>query len=562
MKHVRFLPALLPPLGVFLGSFLLYRLTAARFVGWVDAAWILTSAKNLELGVWANVHNLFNLLGFLWLKVFSGVDPHLALTALCSLFGSLTVLGMYLAGMELTGNKTATLLGSAALAVSLSLWWHSTAIEVYTLNTALISLMFYAVLRAFRRRQPGFLCLAFFAGGLGISNHVLMGLYIIAFFFVLLPLAFRRFHLKVRYLAAFFLCYLAGAAFYAVLFFLQWLHFHTTGNQSGVGGLFHSFVQTFQYAMGGPFLQSMFTTTMGASQKFFWRWNYLFLIGLNYPSPALLFIFRGFPLLWSKKDLRPVVLFYLVGLAAQVIWSANYFIWDMYAFALPVYVMLFLPLTAGLDRFLSKRRRGALGPILLLSFLIPVVLYPCFSRWPNRENTVDRYMALYPEAERTGGIWDPAEYIFNPIKRTYRGAEIFCEGVLAVLPHGAEYWDDESKGAYPLEYYYQDILGKRRDVHINRIFGLIMNDEDADSHARRILSQLRQRKPVFLAALVEPQREILNRLYTLLDREASLEEVRVMDLAAFRKSFPVYEFIDVPLPTNDSLRIYRLKKRP
>lgn len=546
--------------AVFFGSFLLYWLTAARYPGWVDAAWILTSAKNLELGVWANVHNLFNLLGYLWLGLFSGADPFNALTLLCALFGSLTVLFVYLAGLEITLDPAASALGAVALTVSLSLWWHSTTIEVYTLNTALIALFLFAAFRAYRLKKPDYLYLAYFAGGLGISNHVLMGLYVFAFFALLLPLSVRRLRLRRIHIAGLILVYLAGAAFYGVLFIRQW-HAYYGRMSPGLSSVAESFVAAFQYAMGGPFLESMFSSGMETGQKLFWRMNYLFLIVLNFPSAAIVFIGTGFPRLWKEKDYRPVVLFFLLGLVAQIIWSANYFIWDMYAFALPVYVMLGLPLILGIHRFLQKRKKAWFAPVILATFLVPVFLYPSFSRWPNRENTVDRYMSMYPEAERTGGLWDPAEYIFNPVKRTYDRAAVFSLGVLETLPSGAAYWDDESKGAYPIEYYYQDILGLRRDVDMNRIFGLIMSDEDAENHARRMLEQLRKGQPVYLAGIVQPEREILNRLYTLLDPAIPLDTVRAMDREQFIKSFPDYRIVEVPVARDGSMAIYGLKKR-
>jgi len=545
---------------VFFGSFILYWQTAARYPGWVDAAWILSSARNLELGVWANVHSLFNILGFLWLRLFHGTDPHYALTLFCSLLGSLTVLFVYLTGVALTVDPVASLLTSVALTLSLSLWWHSTTIEVYTLNTLLIAFFMFSVFKAYRLRKPGFLYAAFFTAGLGISNHVLMALYVFAFFAVLLPLSAKRFHLKVRNIIFLILVYLAGATLYAVLFIIRWSTIYR-GMGPGFGGFFESFAATFNYAMGGPFLDSMFTSGLESRQKLFWRINYIFLILLNFPSPALIFIILGFPAFWKRKEIRPVFLFYIVGITAQILWSANYFIWDMYAFALPVYVMLAVPLVLGTHNFLVKRKTLVWAPVLLVLFLVPVFLYPSFARWPNREKTVDRYMSMYPESERTGGIWDPAEYIFNPVKRSYDKAAMFCEGVLKILPTGAAYWDDESKGAYPMEYYYQDIMGRRLDVDINRIFGLIMNDEDAEQHARTMLDQLRKNQRVFLSGIVEPQREILNRLYVTLSKEASLEQVRDMDRATFIENFPDYRIEEVPLVDDGSMVIYQLKKR-
>ena len=156
------------PAGLVLaGSLLLYGLTAMRSVGWLDATLILSNAMNLRLGAWVNNHNLFSLVGHAWMAVFRFLDPHVALTLLAGLFGSLTVFLIYSAGRELTGSRLASAIGAAGLAVSHSLWWHSTMIEVYTLNGALIALALFLVFRFFR--AGGFVCLvgAFFAAGLG-----------------------------------------------------------------------------------------------------------------------------------------------------------------------------------------------------------------------------------------------------------------------------------------------------------------------------------------------------------------------------------------------------------
>jgi hypothetical protein len=233
----------------------------------------------------------------------------------------------------------------------------------------------------------------------------------------------------------------------------------------------------------------------------------------------------------------------------------------MYAFSLPVYVMLALPLIAGIDGFLKKHQNLGFHWLLFLTFLIPVILYPSFSRWPNRENSVDRYIALYPEAERTGGLWDPAQYIFNPIKRNYDAVAEYCDGVLDRLPEGANFWDDESKAAYPLSYYYQTVKGRRRDVRMNRIFGLVMGESEAQHYAQRMLGQLRRGERVFVSALVEPEKEVLVQLYNLLAPEMPAEQIRSMGLQEFRSSFPGFEIVAVPVGNDSSNRIYQLRPR-
>jgi hypothetical protein len=220
--------------------------------------------------------------------------------------------------------------------------------------------------------------------------------------------------------------------------------------------------------------------------------------------------------------------------------------------------MLAIPLAAGIDGFLKKHKAPSLKWLIFLSLLIPVVLYPSFSRWPNREKTVDRYISLYPEAERTGGLWDPAEYIFNPIKRNYTVVAELCNGIFSILPENANYWDDESKAAYPLEFYYQEIKGQRQDVKLNRVFGLVMEEADAQRHAKRVQGQLDRGEEVFISSLAEPQREILNQLYHLIDPTTPIRQIRSLTIDDFRSSFPEFEIVGIPATTEGTIEIYQL----
>jgi hypothetical protein len=553
------------PALVFTLSFILYWSTAARSPGWVDATLLLNSARKLDLGVWVNTHNLFNVMGYSWLRLFPTLDPHFALTLFSSLMGSLTVLFIYLAGVELTGNRAAAALSSAALIVSLSLWWHSTTIEVYTLNTALIGLFLFLIFRSYRTGTMKALYFAFFFGGLGISNHVLMGLYIFAFILLLFPFSDRKFQIKLRHALLLAVCYLAGAALFTTLFIIHWQKIFTNmsygSDDFSILLLAKSLITSLKYATGGGFLKMMFTQGLTSSEKLFWRSNYIFLILLNYPSAAIVFIFSGFPGMWRLDKYRSAVLFFFAGLLAQIIWSANYFIWDMYAYTLPVYVMLAIPLTVGVDRFLQRKKSKKILLLVFATFLIPVLLYTSFSHWPNREKSVDRYISMYPESERTGGIWDPVEYIFNPVKRNYQGVEIFVNGILNILPRDAVYWDDESKAAYPLRFYYQDILKRRNDINVNTIFGLIMEEEDARNYALRMQFQINNGKSVFISALVEPEREILNQLYHMQTPDIPIDLIRSKSIDNFLSTFPVYEIIEIPIVPDGSLRIYQINKR-
>jgi hypothetical protein len=200
----------------------------------------------------------------------------------------------------------------------------------------------------------------------------------------------------------------------------------------------------------------------------------------------------------------------------------------MYAFSLPVYVMLSVPIAFGIDGFLKKTGpgRARLRWAVFITFLFPLALYPGFSHWPGREATIDRYISMYPESERLGGYWDPAEYIFNPIKSGYRVVEDFAAAWAERLPPGACYWDDESKAAMPLDFYYQRVRGMRPDVQLHRFFGLFLSDEGASALARDMELHLSRGDPVFISSLAVPEREIVNKLVRIFPR-LKIEEIKL-----------------------------------
>ena len=120
---------------------------------------------------------------------------------------------------------------------------------------------------------------------------------------------------------------------------------------------------TFAYATGtGTFGSFLFPTGLAAGQRLFWRLNYLFLLAWNFASAALGLAAWGLWRFWRMKERRGCFLFFGLGIAAQIAWSANYLIWDMYAFSLPVYVMLGVPLIVGVDALLASARKTAERP--------------------------------------------------------------------------------------------------------------------------------------------------------------------------------------------------------
>jgi len=382
-----------------------------------------------------------------------------------------------------------------------------------------------------RRGGAWRLCAAAFALGLGISNHLLMVLVTAAFGVYAIVLAVQG-RVRAPQILLLILCGIAGSSVFLYAFLRD-------ASAYGVPGVLKRMIAP-------EFGSKMFPAGLTPKRRLFWILNYVLLLLWNFPSAAAVFACLGFKGMLSALRDKSAAVFYMMALSTLAVWSANYLIWDMYAFSLPVYVMLAVPMAFGIDAFL--RRGVAKGRwAVFLTFLLPLVLYPTFSRWPLREKTIDVYISMYPESVRLGGYWDPAEYIFNPIKRDYRAVQDYAEKWAEALPQGACFWDDESKAAQPLLFYYQGVRGVRRDVDIHFFYSLAMDETDARNCARDIQLHLSRGQPAFISSLAVPEREIMNQLYSLESPDSPLSAIRSMSEAELMASFPRIRVTEVPL---------------
>ena len=153
-----------------------YLITMAKTIGFVDAGLVLSNAYQLNISAWVNNHNLFSLLGWIWLKIFPFGNLFFRANLLSALFGAFTVYFIFLTCFRCSKSVLISTIAALALMLSHSMWWHSTMLEVYTLNTFLISLILFASVKFIDTGKPFWLYVAAFAWGLGISNHILMAL--------------------------------------------------------------------------------------------------------------------------------------------------------------------------------------------------------------------------------------------------------------------------------------------------------------------------------------------------------------------------------------------------
>jgi hypothetical protein len=542
---------------------LFYFITACRTPGWCDSTMIVSTVMRLNLGSWVNTHNLFNLLGYIWLRIFPSGNIHFTLVLLSALFGTFTVHLVFLAGREMTGSAISAGIGALSLMVSHSLWWHSSMLEVYTLNTVILSAMMYCIIRYEKTGLLRYLCLSSFFFGLGCSNHMYMGLFIFAAVFLT---AYMMFHQKKVSWKAFLVmaaCFLLGISLYAGVIIQSVLQnaerLRGVEDTGTVRLLWKALETTLHRATGGDFKDFMFTEDMTSEKLRFWRLNYLFFLVYNFFSIALPLGCYGIFVFWKRKNLRLTFIFLVPAVIAQALWSANYFIWDMYAFALPVYVLFSYFIIVGADSLLKKK--GAVKKVFLAlipTIFFPILLYSWVPLLSRKSEIFQRFISNYRELEWTEHTWDPIEYIFNPNKRHYDKVERYVEKLYSVLPIGAHLLDSDPRSDYPLRFYYRNILRRRTDIIHYSIFSPFLTTREARILALRIDRILSSGSSVYTSSVIYPEKAILDQLYLLYDQSETLEGLAEISTEEYLQRFPRVEFKKIVLFEDDQIWIYQM----
>ncbi|MCK4796521.1 MAG: DUF2723 domain-containing protein, partial [Spirochaetes bacterium] len=321
-----------------------YGISMSRTIGYVDSSLVLYNAYNLNISAWVDNHNLFSLLSFLLMKIFVRVDPFIVSNTFSTVCGALTVFFTFLLTKEISKNYFIAGTVSIVLMLSHSITWHSTMLEVYTLNTFLMMVLLYCFYMYYSNNNIRFAYLGAFVWGLGISNHILMGLFVFPFISFLIidhkSLTFKR-------IIAGLVCFLGGFSLFIFAFIKSTIRYH-------------SIPKAISLFTGGDFRSLMFSS----DGLFFWTTNYLYFFLYQFSIIAVIIGIIGFKFFFNKK---PFSIFFLISFFVQLIWSLNYHVWDIVAFALPVYVMFTLPIAAGLNSIRKQSVRVIILSILILS---------------------------------------------------------------------------------------------------------------------------------------------------------------------------------------------------
>ena len=538
-----------------------YLITGSRTPGWADAALIAKNVHELNFQVWVNNHNLFTLVAAAWVNVLpASLEFHYALNLLCAVLGAFTVHVVFLIGLRLTTDVAASALGALILMLSHSLWWHSTMLEVYTLSTLLLALIVFLILRYEQGGTLKDLCAAAFCFGLGCSNHAQMALLLLGFVAILLRAEQRQALLTWRSLALLGVSFVLGFQVYLWVFASEFItRVGGSMDPQTVASVLGSMLNE---TTGGGFRQYMFPSGLSLAERSFW---WLFFAGFfvyNFPTLALLLGPLG-AWSWLRSSRNRVTLaFVIVALVAELIWASNYFVWDMYAFSLPVYALFAILVIVGIDWVLHRSRQlRILFYLVTPTLFIPPLLYAQAPGWLSVNARAAELLQTLPQYRQARDFWDPLPYFFNPNKRGFDNVERYADQALSHLDASACYWGDEAKLLYPLKYYYQDTLGRRGDVRYKLIFAILGRQHELRAHSVAMMSQLEDGCSVYVESLGYPERDVLNHVFAALDPATSLATAARLPEAKFMDSFPQYRFERIELDPPDNVRIYKLMRR-
>ena len=250
---------------------------------------------------------------------------------------------------------------------------------------------------------------------------------------------------------------------------------------------YKSIAAVFNAVTGGEFRSLMFEGT----SRLFWTKNYVLLLIYQYPSPALFFLFTGVFLLFTR--IRRFDFFLIASLIPQIIWSTSYHVWDMYAFALPVYIMLAVLICKGLYRFHDKK------PILVLALLVCMTPFLLYSN-VHKFSFIQRWVLQYPSVETVRDNFDYIRYFLNPNKRGFDELDRYVTELLGILPENAHYFDNTHD--YPIYYYYQNIRQERPDIRCPVIFIFFVTENEKIRVAAMINLAISRSEPVYITKYI------------------------------------------------------------
>lgn len=397
--------------------------------------------------------------------------------------------------VELGVPRLPAALGALALAVSHTFWFHAVTTEVLSLHSFFMLSLLALALRWSRSHRPGDLRWFALLAGLGLANHLMLGLSLVPIVGYLVLSAPPTSTTEPPAPRA------AQSAFLVALFLMGlapwWVQFLRVTRVTGIG-----------LAVAGVTWLPSASPATGAREFLQAAQNLLSYLGyLTYqftPLGVALGVL-GFARLARTQRLVAVLLGMLW--ATHLAFSVGFQVIDRYAFHLPSYVIFALFIGVGAQTALEEgatisatlrtRRVLRIAGLVLAVVAAPVVLYAETPRILHAWGVTDRDLAI-PDVGF--GARDGLTYFLNPDKRGDWSAVRFGRSTLDQLAPGAVVLAPEPFLEVGMVLrYLQRAEGARPDVYVDPIVFAPRAQLAAVTLAKaRALTACR---PVYLAAL-------------------------------------------------------------
>jgi hypothetical protein len=487
-----------PPLLLLCGVAGLYLVTLAPSLNWADGArmqlevmfggstyWSFDEAKQVQtdglpfdrLGAAAWDHPLYVMLaqGFIALPF---EEPLYAINLMSAFFGVLAIAVVFAINLDLVGEPWIAALGSLALAVAHTFWFHSVTSENYTLDLFFMGLLIFLALRWARDPRPATLYWFVFVAGLGLANHIMLGLTFVPlciFIVVTAPgtaevhtglrllLSPKQYANFLRRLGVRRLLILSGL--FGIGLAPWWIQFLRMARIIGVPLML-------RIAFGFPWLGNR----MSAASPLALLVHLLQYCGwllFQFMPYGVIFGLYGF---WKMHRARPMINWlFLTLLAIHILFSANYTLADQFDFHLPSYLLFSFGITWGLveiwrhfERQTLFSRTGwriGLSALALIGVLCPIGLYAAAPSILRSLGFTEERLNIPPIGQHSRDAFD---YFINPNTRGDDSAARFAHSTLAQLAPNALVFTPKpsDQETYVVLRYVQLIEGERPDVHL------------------------------------------------------------------------------------------------
>lgn len=377
--------------------------------------------------------------GLLWLLP---IGPARAANLMAMFCGALTIANVAFLCASFCRTKTAVFAGTTLLLFSHTLWRLSAAAEVVTLSTALLSaeLIFFVVFVESRRR--GWLYLALFTNGVGVSNHNFALLMWPVYGVIALrwwsAWSDRRLRTALTGCAALLL----GMVPVLVLCADDWI----------AGGSLPATLKSWLVGQVGKRVLNVQSVLQPAVRG----------LGsgvLNFPTPLLILAIPGIVLFYRKAE-KPVAWLFIGAFMVYAVFGIRYNVPDQYTFLVPAFLFLPIFIAVALDAvFSASAGRSARVLACMCVLMVPAV----YAALPPLLRSYGPDVGPMPK--RQVPYRDRYDWFLRPWLTGYDGAELFARETLKALPPDA--WLVLDSTLVPPLNYLQVVEGLRKDVRLD-----------------------------------------------------------------------------------------------